>query len=349
MFMATVPELLAFVMSVRGSVKTGYPHFHYMAITWGFLFVGNLLFAFSYLLLNAFLYRLGAVFSIPVTYGIMFLVDQISQEKVDPKKVFIVTVPATTLLISSFQEGAVIPSTSLLGEQAFRLTGTFMVAGSVVFLLSGIFWLYYMAKLYLNAPPEVRSVSSLNLVGAIFAGPMSTLTFATGFVWIFPGTDYVMIGVGALLCSYSFWKEPKLGYVLPFNVSRLLVINVKSGVPVFTHTWDREGLSDSLLFSSALHGISAILDESLSQGAVREISFDRGVLAIHAIKDYPAMFVLVTSRTSPALNQVLQLFATRFKEKYPTSVMEAIGPLSTFRGADLLISEAFPFVSSNQT
>ncbi len=318
-----------------------------MTITWASLSIGNLLIAISYLTLDPILYRFGIVGTAPLLFSIMFLVDWVSRERVDPIKLFIVTAISACFMVFAFDESGVIFQYSSIGEYGPAMVGRFSIVGSLVFVFAGLMWLFYMAKIHRKAPQKIKFYSRLNLIGAILAGPGSMFIFATGIVWVLPGTDYLLIGFGALLCAVSFAREPKLGYVLPFKVYRVQTMEIASGILLHEHTWDEKSLGNSELFSGIFTGISALLQETLGQGFIREISFEKGMLLLQRVKGSPLAFVLIASRSSHVLKHALDIYAHAFEEKYQNLIKERrFNYTAGFRDADDLIKTSFPFVVS---
>ena len=345
LFLATLPELFALIISLRGYFSKKYPHFLFMSFTWFFMFIGTFFLAISYLTIDTTLYRFAILANAPLTFSIMFLVDSISRHHIDSKKLFITTIVTTCLLIFAFDSVAVILNVSSLGETAPALSGRFNIAGSSVFLLAGFYWLYYMTKIYINAPQSIKKDAKINLLGAIIAGPGAALAFASGFVWILPGIDYVCIAIGALTCAYAFYKQPKLGYVLPFKVYRLMAINSTNGLALFTYDWDKD-VFDNQLFSSALFGISSILKESLGKGIVQEIEFEQGTLLLQNYEDYLVFFVLIANESRPILKKALEIFSNEFIKKFPNGVIRESLEISRFQEAESMLNDTFPFVVS---
>ncbi len=341
----TITSALASIISLRSYLRTSYPHFRFMALTWFFLSIGVALLSLAYLSLDLTIYRLGIFITVPLMYSIIFLVDTISQQQIDPLKIFIATIAASLAFVYGLEPDAVGISVSALGEKHPVLVGKFMLAGSLAFAISGIYWLYYMVKIYHFCPPSIKKYAKINLMGAILAGPGAALAFASGFVWIFPGTDYLLISFGALLCTYSFKKEPKLGYILPFKVYHLIVIDTKSGIPLFTYNWEESDETEMVLFSSALKAISSILDESLKKGLVKEIILDRALLIIHQSENSRIIYALVASKSNEILRHGLALFDSLFQQSFGQEIGENISLVSQFEQAVTLTERAFPFVA----
>ncbi|MHA1385070.1 MAG: hypothetical protein ACTSR3_15080 [Candidatus Helarchaeota archaeon] len=344
MLVATIPELIACIISIKGYISKKYPHFLYMFITWFFLWFGNLLLGIAYLLLDPTIYRIGIIISAPLAFSIMALVDMLSREHIHLPKLFIITIISTSLIIFAGESDSVSLNTSYLGEQTLSLTGGFMVAGALTFLFSGILWLYYMLKIHLNVPESIRKYSKINLIGAVLAGPGSIVMFSSGMVWIIPGIDYVFIGSGALLCSYAFQKQPKLGYILPFKVFRILCINSVSGVPIFSYDWDDQDVIDSSLLGGTIQGVSAILNEAIKRGVVNEVQFDMGTMILHHHEETSIIFVLISSKSSPILEHALRLFGHNFNQKFQKELKSEIMNIDEFASAEQIVNRTFPFI-----
>lgn len=344
LFIATIPELIALIISIYGYFTKRYPHFLFMSFTWFFLLLGTVLLAFSYLALDSNLYRIAIIVNAPLTFSIMFLVDSVSRQSIDPKKLFVSTIVSTCFVIFAFDTNAVKINKSFHGGTTLAMSGRFDIAGSSLFLLAGLFWLYYMAKIYINAPQSIKKDAGINLLGAIIAGPGSTVAFASGFVWIVPGADYACIALGALTCAYAFMRQPKLGYVLPFRVYKLMTINSESGLALYSYDWDTENPFDNQLFSAALFGICSILNESLKKGIIKEIQFEQGILILQQHEEYPIFFVLIANESRPILKKGLDLFSKGFIEKYPTQIVQSQIELSKFKDADAILQKNFPFI-----
>ncbi len=347
MFTATIPELIAYLISMQYFIKYRYTHYIYMFATWFFMWLGNLLLAVGYLTLDKTVYRMGVIATIPLTYFIAILLDSISRKTIDNLKMIAITIVSVLVIIFVFDEDSVSTNISKLGELGPSISGRLSYALSGLFLIAGSLWFYYSLVLFIKSPSSLKRIAGINLVGGSLGGPIAAIAFASGAVWFLPGLDYFLIGLGALFSTYSFSHEPKLGYVLPFKVSRLMIIDTDSGLPAYSYTWDNTGLADSYLFSGAIHGIIAILTESLHKGIVKEIILEQGSLILkEAEEGYPLAFVLITSKTSSILHQSLANFSTIITATIPK---EKINELVTTGPTDIfeeLVEKAFPYVVS---
>ncbi|MHA1791582.1 MAG: hypothetical protein ACTSVI_02990, partial [Promethearchaeota archaeon] len=290
------------------------------------------------------LYKIGIVASAPLAFSIMALVDSVSRESISPKKLFIITIISTGLVIFSMMNNSVTTNISYLGEKTLALTGFFMVFGALTFIFAGTLWFYYMLKIYMRAPNSIKKVARINFIGSIFAGPGSIIAFSTGFVWIIPGTDYFLISIGSLLCAYSFMTEPKLAYVLPFRVYRLMCVNSKSGIPLYTFEWDKQLTTDEMLLAGAVQGVDTLFKEGIGKGSINQVEFEDAIMILYRDQEYDIMFVLISSKFSMILKESLEIFGKAFIKKFKESLNDEIINSEIFKPTINLINEIFPYI-----
>lgn len=339
-----IPLFISVIMSIKGYFQYKYRSFLFMALSWGFMGLGNFVIACGYILMDFRVYKIGVLLSIPLGYAIIFLFDSISRDSFSTSKIVIMSILSTALIIFGLEPDVVIENVTGLGEHTPAMTGFFQITGSLVFLFAGLLWLFYMIKIYRNAPLHLKKMALFNLIGSVIAGPGSIIAFGSGFVWLIPGTDYVLIGIGALICTYCFYRQPKLGYVLPFVVYRLQVIQVSSGLPLYEYTWTPLKLNNQTLFSAAIKGVSSILKESLGKWEMREILFDKGMLIFEYDSKLPIAFILISSKSTAIMRQGLTLFKEKFIKNFEAVLGQNIAELSQFENAEKLIQDSFPFV-----
>ncbi|MHA1394880.1 MAG: hypothetical protein ACTSRZ_15355, partial [Promethearchaeota archaeon] len=224
------PELIAIIYSFAGWKKYRYSYFKWMFLTWAFLFFGNVLLSISYFTYDFNTYRLGVIINVPLCFTIIILMDSISSNHIDTKKMILATCISTALIITAWEEGSVKLNTTGLNEITPSLNGTFLIVGSLTFIFAGLNWLFYAIKITIHSPFQIKKIAKINLIGSIIAGPGAMLAFSLGIVWFFPGTDYLLIGIGALIFTSSFNKKPSLGFILPFTAYRIMIIHTESSL-----------------------------------------------------------------------------------------------------------------------
>ncbi|MHA2270520.1 MAG: hypothetical protein ACXACI_01570 [Candidatus Hodarchaeales archaeon] len=300
--------------------------------------------ALSLLFLLEWLFQVHIYLFIAVAYFVILLSDSVDKETADPIKIAIVTGLSALILFTSLDSGSVIQDTFPNGENGdstLAMAGDFRIATSALALLTGLTIVYFMAKIHWHAPKNLKKYTRLNLLGAIFLGILSSLAVGSGLTLIIPGIASAFISSGALLMAIAFVSQPKIGYVLPFKAERLTVIDIDSGIPLFTHTWNKkEEMLDDVLFSGMIGGLSHFTTEALRKGDIREVHLDQAILILERHKEHPVFFVLVTSNPSPSLRSALTSFAEKFSKEFSFVVLDT----DAYEAASNIILTCFPFV-----
>jgi hypothetical protein len=332
-FISVVPIILAAFAGLRANRRT-----NILAILY---FVATCLLFSASIIMNGISEVLGDV-SIVKTYApitgslsavtIVLHADAVSRDTVDPIKLVIVSVLAT-------------------GATLFQNLG-FLVLLQMVSL---VVWIYYAAKIHVNAPTKITRFSRLNLIGV--------LLFAAGSLWGSFGMVIpylvappqlmldminlirweVILGISFVLIAFAYAKAPNLANILPFIALRLCVVDTRAGIALFNHDWiKRADLMHEDLFSSMLSGISMILNECVKKGDIREIHLDKARMLLNKSEEYPVAFVLVTSRTTKALRNALDTFASRFIARFANVLGKEL-ETSKFLPANEIVEECFSF------
>ncbi|MHA1368367.1 MAG: hypothetical protein ACTSWN_05680 [Promethearchaeota archaeon] len=146
------------------------------------------------------------------------------------------------------------------------------------------------------------------------------------------------------MCAYSFSKQPKIGFILPFKAMRLTTFDTAAGIPLFTHDWaPANTMSDVNLYASMLQGVSLIVKESLKKGNVTAIQMEHALLIVERSTEYEVAFAFVASRASQILHDGLKLFAEKFIIQFKEDLANP-HEVSQFESVKSLIDECFPFV-----
>ncbi len=270
---------------------------------------------------------LETIFAILAGFANILLVDSLSRENVEPIKLSLFSCFVGTILY-------VFITNPLLGHN-------FFIYG--IQATMGFIWFLYCVRIFRHAPKSLKLYASLNLIG-------STTVFAaiglgiSGITTIFPGIEWIVVSIGYLFTTIAFIKREQLAFLLPFQVLRLTVVHLGSGLPMYNYTWKsgRDLISEDL-FSGMMHGIRLILQESILRGEFRDISLDRANILVNRVKDYPIMAVLVSKKTSRVLRQALATFTKRFVEKFRDAI-EHPNAISQCEDANFLVQECFSFL-----
>ena len=340
-FITAGTSTYGFAVSVN-QLRKGFNYLFYWfaAISWLLAGAGYVFVAFGLLsLLDGFL-KIGSFFVLLCTFFLLMSADTLKREQVDPVKLAVFLEVSVLLVISTFLvPNAVTFSPDVFGGESF--SGSPYVDLSKV-AAGGIVWVYACYCAYLankRAPVSLKRHSRLFFGGTflVATGIFTQLSASMSFF-------FILASAGAVLMTYAYSREPKLLFVLPFTALRLTVLETEGGIPLFSHTWNRQGdLADEDLFSGMLQGVSMILKESLQRGDVQEIRMSNAIIIAYRNPEYPVAFVLVVTRSSRNLRDGLKLFAERFCNQYKTG-FAVPNYVEQFSGAEDLVAACFPHV-----
>jgi hypothetical protein len=212
-------------------------------------------------------------------------------------------------------------------------------------LLSTLFVIIIMLKIYLNVPPSMRKKTFLAFLGVGIFSSIAILYVFLGGNKLLPGLNMFFNFLGALLFGISFMREPKMLHVLSFKMLRLQIIDTNSGIGIYSYTWNAGNeIGDEVLFSGMYQGISLIVQESVKRGEVEEIKLSHGILIMTKVPKSAFACVLVATKSTAPLRQALMKFAIRFKEQFHNK-LDNIGDVMVFNQSSKIIEECFPFLS----
>lgn len=339
--------ILFFTCSViyRHYKSNNYSHALYLSLFWLFGGIWCFFTTLSYLFLSIILRKIGILFVTFVVLHAVKLVDSVSSNIVDWKKMGLFFTLFTATLITSFNENAVSVEPDIFEYQSVMTNGLYKYISLLSPGLSAVIMTFYFVKIHSKAPKTLRKYSRLTIIGACM-GYFMAAAIALGINDEIPALLQILISISSILISYAIVKEPRLAFILPFKAIRLNVISTDTGIPIFNYTWnpdEKHDLSDDALFSGLLHGINLFASQTINRGKIREIVLDNGILMLRSSIKYPIVCVLTATRSSKVLQQALDNFAFQFFEEY-NIYLDSEHNLEEFSSAVVLIKKHFPFV-----
>lgn len=285
------------------------------------------------------------VYSILLTaISTFLLVDSLTRDTIDAKKLIVFFIVTTIFVIMSLDQSSLYFGEKANGEIGVIYREDFSVLVTVVASMIGGVFLYYMIVINHAAPKSLKQHTQLGLLTGLLQGVLVPLIVLAGLRDMYPGIAMLVISFGLFPWTIAAVRQPKVAYILPFRVMKLMVIDTLGGLPFFSHTWDEQSnLVDDSLFSGMLQGIGMILDESVKRGGIREISLENAIIIMRRSEHYPVACVLVANKSTQTLRHALESFAVAFFEKY-AQYFDNVGEISKFADATELIKIHFAFV-----
>lgn len=318
----------------------------YFGFTWFFLMLWTLIQALAYVFDSAILFRIHILTLIPSGLFEILALDAISRESIDRMKIIIITGISTVIFANLFNNDAIHTIVTINHEISFTPRLDIIIEVGILAYFIGMLYIYNMGLICKNAPQKLKKGAIFNLIGAILLGlGIPTIAALELDKILFPGLDGLIGGIGAMFCAISFYRYPQLAFILPFKTSQIRIMNLKSGMYLYIHKWEeiKDDANDGV-FSGLLHAISAILNETLHQGNVKEIHLDNGILLLQKCTDPNIVVVLIASKSSKILRVALEQFSNEFNKQFPDCSLDTTGKIDQYKKTDELVRKIFWFI-----
>ncbi|MBY9021289.1 MAG: hypothetical protein KGD67_09535 [Candidatus Lokiarchaeota archaeon] len=274
---------------------------------------------------------------IPLSLSLIIGVTYITKESYYSHG-FITTVGFSVLLIYlGFQPNAV--DIQIQGGH-IRLPwmGLFSDVGMILTAITSVYILYWGIKTLKNAPFLIKKEASLFFFGVFLASVVSMVFY---ILYIFE-PFYLLISnfailTGLIIIILSAIIEPKLLYILPFTVYRI-VVKDRDGYPLFDHDWSKSEISENV-FTGFLNAVQLMSEEIMNIGGLLDIQLKDGILILHESENVSVG--LITSKSSKLLRSSVTNFTLDFENKFEKILKEGNKNMSAYENAHELIEKHF--------
>ena len=309
---------------------------------WSLLMVGG------EIMLEPFLSQLGLYVGI-ITLGVLYtLMDYISRDSIDPRKLVVLSVLMTVLILVSLEPDSFYADTHLNGEMGVFVSSRVMIAGVALIYLTAVTFTYHALHMHRDAAPELKRYSRIGLLSSIILLVLFPMAAYLSLIDLVPGFWLFTLELGVLPIGYAISKDQRLAFILPFKALRLTVFETEGGVPLYTHTWAKDtDLAQEALFTGMLQGVGMILNESVKRGVVKEILLEGATLIIRRYKDVAIACALVATKATKSLRDALDEFAERFYEEF-SQFFSDTSAVFRFATAAKLVDECFGFIPGSK-
>jgi len=324
--------------------KTRYAH-EFLTILIAILFLSYVLSqGFSFLFLSCEFYHLSFFFLSGAAILIVIALNFISRDDIEPISLTLITVFVFVAIFFSFS-----PNTFYIGIYPNGELGVFInVFGRNLFssclMIVVLLAFYHSIKIYIRASKNMKKASMNLIIGIIILGAAPLITTILNISLIIPAHHLIIFAIGSIIILNTIVSHPKIAYVLPFKVLRLLIMDIKSGITLYTHEWgDPDTTMDVQIFSGIIKITGDILNKSLNSGEVREIKLDNAILMFKKCEVFPISCVLISTKSSRTLKNSFKRFGDHFFNEY-TPFFSKIYDLKNFESTHNLIREHFQFI-----
>ncbi|MBA7468632.1 hypothetical protein ES707_03884 [subsurface metagenome] len=298
-----------------------------------FIFLDGL----SLLYISKLLSIISGFILVPLTLSLVIGITYIIKENFYSPGFVIVIGLSVLLIYLGFQPNAV--DIQIQGGY-IRLpwTGLFNDIGMILTAISEVYMLYWGIKTLKNAPFLIKKEAYLFFLGIFFASVVAMFFYVLYLIDPF----YILISnfallIGLLIVTLSAMIEPKLLYILPFTVYRI-VVKDREGYPLFDHDWSKSEISENI-FTGFINAIQLMSEEIMNMGGLLDIQLDDGILILHESENITVG--LITSKSSKLLRYSVTNFTCDFENKFEKIFKEGNKDMREYESAHELIEKYF--------
>ncbi len=345
-FISAIPGAFGSIILFYQYFRLRYKHFivcaaSYIALTLWEVFKGMAIsfFSFTYAMLSVFIW-------IPITFSVALLYDIMNRESVETVKMMVISVLSTVLLFLCFNLSYYYVFFYPNGDPSIYIQDNLLLAVLGLVLVIMVLVIYLGIKFLKNAPDELKHWIYLANAGIFFQQVMAPLITALKLnQTMIPAFSDIFFGIGTLIMAIVYFKQPKLGFLLPFKASRLAIIEPEKSIPLYYHAWNKKDvLIDENLFSGMITALGQFVKEAIQKGNIKEIQLEDSILILK--QSDPVVFVLLATKSTGSLRIALNTFAEAFTRKYQEeiSLFKKTSDVAVFQNTSELIDECFPFI-----
>ncbi len=216
--------------------------------------------------------------------------------------------------------------------------GLYELGGLIFIFFVGSASFYWGLKTWLNAPFLIRREASIFFLGTLINGPLTLLIY-TFYYWnpIFILFAYATTGLGNLFVCLGILMEPKLLYILPFTVNRI-VVRDRNGNALYNYDWSLSSLRESV-FTGFLNAVQLMSDEVINMGGLLDIKLEEGILTLYE-SDLISVGLL-SSKSSKLLRECVVGFSMEFQIIFEKELKQSCVNQAKYESAYDLIEKYF--------
>ena len=293
--------------------------------------------AISFLFMSIFLHRIHTILIFPAAIFMLIGINYTMKESF----MSITLIPTFSLGIFlfylAFQPDAIKPAIEH-GYPTIVWTGLLAIIAILIELILLIAGFYWGLKTWINAPFLIKKEAFLFFIGICISIVLSGTLYIFSF-WI-PILKYladIFLIFGFIIIIISILREPKILYILPFTIYRIIVKD-REGFPLYDHDWSKSEISETI-FSGFINAIQLMSEDIMNIGGVVDIQLEEGILILQH-SDLITVG-LVASKSSKLLRECTQKFSIDFQLKFEKELKKSIRDQSKYESAYELIEKYF--------
>jgi len=291
----------------------------------------------SILYVSKFLGIITGFILIPLTLSLVVGVTYITKESFYSYGFIVVVGLSVLFLYLGFQPNAIIIQIQE-GNIWLLWTGLFSSIAMILSAITTVYIFYWGIKTLKNAPFLIKKEAYLFFLGIFFGSVVAMIFYILYLIepfYILASNISLLIGI--LIITLSVMIEPKLLYILPFIVYRI-VVKDREGYPLFDHDWSKSEISENI-FTGFINAIQLMSEEIMNIGGLLDIQLKDGILILHESENITVG--LITSKSSKLLSSSVTNFTRDFENKFEKILKEGNKDMKEYESAQELIERHF--------
>ena len=291
----------------------------------------------SILYVSKFLGIITGFILIPLTLSLVVGVTYITKESFYSYGFIVVVGLSVLFLYLGFQPNAIIIQIQE-GNKWLLWTGLFSSIAMILSAITTVYIFYWGIKTLKNAPFLIKKEAYLFFLGIFFGSVVAMIFYILYLIepfYILASNISLLIGI--LIITLSVMIEPKLLYILPFIVYRI-VVKDREGYPLFDHDWSKSEISENI-FTGFINAIQLMSEEIMNIGGLLDIQLKDGILILHESENITVG--LITSKSSKLLSSSVTNFTRDFENKFEKILKEGNKDMKEYESAQELIERHF--------
>jgi hypothetical protein len=216
--------------------------------------------------------------------------------------------------------------------------GLFNILGILFSGVVSFYLLYWGTRTFVNAPFLIKKDATILYIGIVIASVLGMIFYIMYLIEpVFILISNLNLIIGLLIFTIALIREPKLLYIFPFTVYRI-VVKDREGQPLFDHDWSESNISENI-FAGFLNAVQLMSEEVMHIGGLLDINLEEGILIL---KESERITVgLVASKSSKLLRDSVVNFTNAFEHKFDRELKSSTKDMSSYEAAYELIEKYF--------
>lgn len=291
----------------------------------------------SILFLSEILARIDGMILFPLCIFIIIGVNYTIKETIYSTELIIIFGLGILLLYTGILPGAVTVDIER-GFVRMNWVGIFGVIGMIFSGIALYYLFYWGIKTWYNCPILIKKDATLFFIGIVITSIGGMVFYILHLIepLLILVSDFAIV-IGLIIFLIAIVREPKLLYILPFTIHRILVKD-REGYPLYDHDWSESNISETI-FTGFLNAVQLMSEEVMDIGGILNINLKEGILILRESEKITVG--LIASKTSKLLKDSVLKFTSDFELKFKKELKNSLKDMSRYESAYELIEKYF--------